>query len=148
MPVAERRAEATWEGDLLRGHGTIDRVGSGALDELPVTWAARTESSDGKTSPEELIAAAHASCFSMALANGLAKGGNTAERLQVSAVVTFEKKEPGWRITRVNLEVTGRVPGLDGAGFEKAVAEAKVGCPVSNALSSDIEITAKGRLDD
>jgi osmotically inducible protein OsmC len=131
----------------LRGKGTIDSVGSGALGDLPVTWAARTESSNGMTSPEELIAAAHASCFSMALSNILAKGGNTPEQVNVTAVATFEKLEPGWRITRMDLTVVGRVPGLDDEGFEKAVAEAKAGCPVSNALSDSIKITAEGRLE-
>src|ERR687898_3264657 len=116
--AAERRAAATWNGDLMSGSGTIDEVGSGAFGPLDVSWPARAEEeSGGKTSPEELIAAAHASCFSMALANGLAGGGNAPERLRTSAAVTFV---PGTGITRIALTVRGVVPGLDADGFREA----------------------------
>ena len=107
--AAERRASVTWRGDLMSGAGTIDEVGSGAFGPLDVSWAARAEdASGGKTSPEELIAAAHASCFAMALSHGLAQAGNAPERLQTSATVTFV---PGTGITKVALSVRGTVPG-------------------------------------
>ena len=106
-----RRAEATWSGTLAEGSGAVSAVTSGAFTSLPVSWAARTESSNGLTSPEELVAAAHASCFSMAFAGRLGRFGTPPERLDVSADVTFEKLEPGWRIVSSALTVRGRVPG-------------------------------------
>jgi osmotically inducible protein OsmC len=142
--AAERRAEVTWTGDLMSGSGTIDRVGSGAFGGLDVTWASRTESSGGRTSPEELIAAAHAACFSMAFSLGLAQGGNPPERLSTSATVTFV---PGTGITTSALEVVGVVPGLDEAAFKEAAEAAKSGCPVSKALAGVPEITVSARLE-
>ncbi len=142
--MADRRAEVTWNGDLMSGSGTIDEVGTGAFGPLDVSWAARAEdASAGKTSPEELLAAAHASCFSMALAGGLAKGGNVPERLSTSATVTFV---PGTGITKVALAVRGTVPGLDDAGFREAAEAAKAGCPVSKALAGVPEITLDAAL--
>ena len=144
--MAERRAEVTWHGDLMSGSGTIDRVGSGSFAPLEVTWAARTEDeSGGKTSPEELIAAAHASCFSMAFASGLAKAGTPPERLETSARVTFV---PGEGITKIALETRGKVPGLDADGFRAAAEDAKNGCPVSKALAAVPEITVQATLED
>ena len=143
--AAERRASVTWNGDLMSGSGTIDEVGSGAFGPLDVSWAARSEeASGGKTSPEELIAAAHASCFSMALSLGLAKAGTPPERLQTSAVVTFV---PGTGITKSALTVRGSVPGLDADGFREAAEAAKKGCPVSQALAGVPEITLDAELD-
>ncbi len=143
--ATDRRAEVTWNGDLMSGSGTIDRVGTGAFGPLDVSWPARAEdASGGTTSPEELIAAAHASCFSMALAGGLAKGGNVPERLSTSATVTFV---PGTGITKIALEVRGTVPGLDDAGFREAAAGAKANCPVSKALAGVGEITVDASLD-
>ena len=127
----------------MEGSGTITKVGSGVLPELPVTWTARTESSDGKTSPEELIAAAHASCFSMALSHALAQAGNAPERLETSATVTFV---PGTGITKAALTVIGRVPGLDEAAFQEAAEGAKEGCPVSGALKGNVELRVDARL--
>ena len=142
--AAERRAAVTWNGDLMSGSGTIDEVGSGAFGPLDVSWAARSEeASGGKTSPEELIAAAHASCFSMALALGLAKAGNAPERLETSAVVTFV---PGTGITKSALTVRGTVPGLDADGFREAAEDAKKNCPVSQALAAVPEITLDAEL--
>jgi osmotically inducible protein OsmC len=142
--AAERRASVTWNGDLLSGSGTIDEVGSGAFGPLDVSWAARTEeASGGKTSPEELIAAAHASCFSMALSSGLAKAGTPPERLQTSAAVSFV---PGTGITKVALTVRGTVPGLDAEGFRAAAENAKANCPVSQALAGVPEITVDAQL--
>ena len=143
--AAERRASVTWKGDLLNGSGTIDEVGSGAFGPLDVSWAARSdEASGGKTSPEELIAAAHAACLSMALSSGLAKAGTPAERLSTSAVVTFV---PGTGITKVALTVRGSVPGLDAEGFGAAAEDAKKNCPVSQALAGVPEITLDAQLD-
>ena len=143
--AAERRASVTWKGDLIGGSGTIDEVGSGVFGPLDVSWAARSEeASGGKTSPEELIAAAHASCFSMALSNILAKAGTAPERLQTSAVVTFV---PGTGITKSALTVRGAVPGLDADGFRAAAEDAKKNCPVSQALAGVPEITVDAELE-
>jgi lipoyl-dependent peroxiredoxin len=142
--AAERRASVTWSGDLMGGSGTIDEVGSGAFGPLDVSWAARSEEeSGGKTSPEELIAAAHASCFSMALAGALAKAGTAPERLETSAAVTFV---PGTGITRIVLSVRGSVPGLDADGFREAAETAKANCPVSKALAGVPEIVLDASL--
>jgi osmotically inducible protein OsmC len=142
--MADRTAHVTWSGSLLDGGGTIERVGSGAFGPLDVTWAARSEEqSGGRTSPEELIAAAHAACFSMALSHGLAQAGTPAERLETSAVVTFV---PGTGITRVALTVRGSVPGVDAASFAEAAEAARAGCPVSKALAGMPEITLDASL--
>ncbi len=145
--MAERRAEVVWEGDLLHGSGTIVSTGSGAFGGLPVSWAARTEESGGKTSPEELIAAAHAACFSMALSHGLAQSGHAPERLETSAVCMFDKVDDGFAITMMELTVKGRVPGIDAAAFEEAAEQAKDGCPVSGALKGNVEITVHPSLE-
>jgi osmotically inducible protein OsmC len=142
--AAERRAEVTWQGSLMEGAGTIDRVGSGAFGPLDITWASRAEEPDGRTSPEELIAAAHASCFSMALSHGLAGAGTPPDRLSTSATVTFV---PGTGITNIAISVVGRVPGLDEAGFHEAAEGAVENCPVSKALASVPEITLDARLE-
>ncbi len=145
---ATRTAQVVWEGDLAHGSGTIVSSGSGALANLDVNWRSRTESSDGSTSPEELIAAAHAACFSMAFSNGLAQAGHAPDRLEVSAVCAFEKVEAGWKITTMELDVEGHVPGMDEAAFQDAAEQAKEGCPVSGALAGNVEITVKARLAD
>jgi lipoyl-dependent peroxiredoxin len=142
--ATDRRAEVRWQGSLLEGSGTIVSTTSGAIGEQPVSWAARSEdATGGKTSPEELIAAAHASCFSMALSSGLAKAGTPPEQLDASATVTFQ---PGEGITKVALTVEGSVPGLDDAGFQEAAETAKANCPVSKALAGVPEITLEARL--
>ena len=142
--AATSRAEATWEGDLMKGSGTV-KPASGAFGTLPISWGARAERAEGetKTSPEELIAAAHAGCYSMALSNGLAKAGHTAERLDTTAAVDFV---PGKGITHIALSVRGRVPGIDTRDFERLAEEAKAGCPVSQALKNNVEITLDARL--
>jgi lipoyl-dependent peroxiredoxin len=147
MLKAERRADVVWEGDLLHGSGTIVSVGSGALGALPVTWASRTERSDGKTSPEELMAAAHAACYAMAFSHTLAQAGTPAERLSVSATCTFEQVEGGFKISTMDLDVRGKVPGLDEAGFEKVAQQAEQGCPVSNALRNNVQIRVNAHLE-
>ena len=135
--ATERTASVVWEGGLLDGSGTIVSSGSGALPTLPVTWASRTEASNGKTSPEELLAAAHAACFSMGLSFGLANAGTPPARLEVSATVGFQ---PGEGVTGSVLRVSGDVPGLDAEGFRAAAEEAKANCPVSQALAVPISL--------
>ena len=146
---AERRADVTWEGDLLNGSGTINRVTSGALGQLPVSWPARTEQPGGKTSPEELLAASHAACYAMAFAHTLAQGGTPAERLEVSANVGFDPKVGGgFEVSFSHLAVSGRVPGIDQATFEEAARQAEQGCPISNALRGNVQITVEATLTD
>ncbi len=139
--AAERRAEVTWQGSLMEGRGTIESVGSGAFGPLDVSWPARTEDQGGDTSPEELIAAAHASCFSMALSHVLAQEGHAPEHLSVSATVTFQ---PGEGIKRSVLDVEGNVPGVDEAAFRAAAEDAKENCPVSKALAGNVELELAG----
>jgi lipoyl-dependent peroxiredoxin len=141
--ATDRTMSTTWNGSLMEGAGTIHEAGSGAFGALPVSWASRAEEPNGKTSPEELIAAAHSACFSMALANGLAKAGTPADQLDTSATVTFV---PGTGITKVALTVRGSVPGLDADGFVAAAETAKEGCPVSKALAGVPEITLDAAL--
>ena len=145
--AAVRRAEVTWEGNLARGSGRVTASSSGAFKELPVSWASRTERPDGRTSPEELVAAAHASCFAMALSFGLGNAGTPPERLQVAATVTFDQVEGGWRVVSSALTVQGRVPGLDAEGFKKAAEGAKDGCPISQALKGNVELSVEASLE-
>jgi osmotically inducible protein OsmC len=141
--ATDRKAEVTWRGDLMSGSGRVESVGSGAFGGLDVSWTARTEEPGGKTSPEELIAAAHASCISMALSHALAQEGHAPEQLNTSATVTFQ---PGEGITKIALEVVGRVPGADDSAFQAAAQQAKENCPVSKALASVPEISLNARL--
>ena len=141
-----RFAEATWNGDLLNGSGTINYVSSGALSRTPVTWASRTEEHNGRTSPEELIAAAHAACFSMAFSGALARNGTPPTKLDVKAVVSFEKLEAGWKLTKSELTVRGTVPGLDEAKFIEIANVSKDGCPVSGALKGNVELSVDAAL--
>ena len=145
MAMAERRAEVVWEGNLPQGSGKFT-VGSGAMGEMHVTWAARTERSDGKTSPEELIAAAHGSCFAMALSNVLDGGGTPPERLEITAVCTFDVDNV--KVSSVDLDIRGRVPGMDADGFQNAVEQANEGCPVSNALRGNVDIRVNASLEE
>jgi lipoyl-dependent peroxiredoxin len=140
MPIALREAEIVWEGPLATGTGTLTS-GSGALGELPVTWASRTERADGKTSPEELIAAAHASCFAMALSLLLGENMMPADRVTVHAACTLDEVEGAPRITTVELTVRAEVPGIEAAELERVVESAADLCPVSNALRGNVEIT-------
>ena len=145
--MAESRAHAEWEGDLATGQGQVTPA-SGAFDALPVTWAARTVRPDPKTSPEELIAAAHAACYAMAFSHTLATAGNPPTRLAVDAVCHFDPIEGGgFAITAVDLNVRGTVPGLDSAGFQRAAADGEAGCPVSNALRGNVDIRLSATLE-
>jgi osmotically inducible protein OsmC len=135
-----------WNGDLATGSGEVSAVTSGKFSALPVSWGARTEAPQGKTSPEELLAAAHASCFSMALSAGLAKGGTPPKRLEVSSKVTFDKVGADWTVVSSELEVKGDVPGIDQAAFAKAAEGAKDGCPISRALKNNVKLSVKATL--
>jgi lipoyl-dependent peroxiredoxin len=141
--ATERRADVTWQGSLMEGSGTIRSTTSGKLGEQKVSWPNRAEDNPDATSPEELIAAAHAACFSMALSAGLARAGTPPEELNTSATVTFQ---PGDGITKIALTVDGRVPGIDDAAFQEAANGAKANCPVSKALAGVPEITLEARL--
>jgi osmotically inducible protein OsmC len=139
--AVEKRASAVWRGSLMEGDGTVSGS-SGAFTDLGVSWPKRAEQGTEATSPEELIAAAHAACYCMALSHGLAQAGNAPEQLEVTATVGFQ---PGQGITGSHLDVRGRVPGIDQAAFEEAAAAAAAGCPVSKALAG-VEITHTARL--
>jgi lipoyl-dependent peroxiredoxin len=143
--AAEHTAHATWRGDLMHGSGEVS-TGSGAVSNVPLTWKARAEEPAAGSSPEELIAAAHAACFSMALSHALAQAGTPANTLETDATSTFDRTDAGFRITRIALSVQGDVPGIDEAAFKEAAEGAKVGCPVSNALEGNVEITLEASL--
>ena len=142
--ATDRKAEVTWHGDLMSGSGRVDSVSSGAFGGLDVDWRARSEEVGAKTSPEELIAAAHAACFSMALSNGLGQAGHPADELKTSATVTFQ---PGEGITKIALQVSGNVPGMSQDDFRQAAETAKENCPVSKALTGVPEISLDARLE-
>jgi len=145
MSLAERRADVTWKGDLMSGSGVLTFASSGLATETPVTWASRTESADGRTSPEELLAAALASCFAMAFSNGLAKGGNPPEELQVSANAHLDRKpEGGVKVSLIELSIKGKVPGLSADAF-KAAADAQA-CPITGVLDGNVEIRKTAEL--
>lgn len=140
--AAESTAKTVWEGDLASGNGKTS-VASGIFPEFDVSWPARTERSSGTTSPEELLAAAHSSCFCMALSAGLGKAGNPPERLEASATVTFV---PGEGVKSSRITVSGAVPGIDQAAFEEAAAGAGQNCPISQALKGNVEVTVEATL--
>lgn len=141
--ATDRSATVTWQGSLLEGSGTIHEAPSGAFGPLEVSWASRAEQPAGKTSPEELLASAHAACFSMALAHSLAQAGTPPTSLETSATVTFQ---PGTGITRSALRVRGEVPGVGAEAFAEAAEGAKAKCPVSQALAGGPEITLDAAL--
>ena len=141
--MADRTASAVWQGDLFEGSGTVSAVTSGLFTEAGVTWAARTEDSGGKTSPEELLAAAHSACFCMALSNELSTRGHPPARLEVQATCTFE---PGKGVTTMARDGTAEVPGVDEAGFREGLDAAIASCPVSNALRGNVDIQVDGTL--
>ena len=143
---AERRAEAQWKGNLVNGQGKF-QLGSGAVGEIPVTWASRTERADGKTSPEELIAAAHASCYAMAFSHTLTQEGHPPESLTVNAVCILEDVAGQLKITTMTLNVRGKVPGIDEATFVQIAQKAEQGCPVSNVLRGGLQIHLNAHLE-
>jgi osmotically inducible protein OsmC len=139
-------AETVWTGDLLRGKG-VCTLGTGAFGPLPVSWHSRTVAAGGQTSPEELIAAAHGSCYCMALSYELSQAGQVPERLATEAICTFDQRQNDWRITEMELSTHATIPGCDPELFQKLALQAKDGCPVSVALAGNIEITVKATLD-
>jgi lipoyl-dependent peroxiredoxin len=147
MAQAERKAEVTWTGALTDGSGQLT-VNSGAFPTIGLTWAARTEQPGGKTSPEELIAAAHASCYAMALSATLGRAGSLPEHLRVTSVVSLDPKEGGgFQIGASRLTVAGKVPGLDQGQFEELARKGEEGCPVSNALRGNVDIQLEATLE-
>jgi osmotically inducible protein OsmC len=146
--TATRTATVSWSGSLLEGSGTVTAASSELFTDLPVSWASRTEAPDGRTSPEELLAAAHASCFAMALSGRLVKGGTPPEHMHVSATVSFDKVGDAWTVTRSQLDVVGSVPGLDEAGFDAAARATGDACPISRALAGNVEIEVSSTLED
>jgi lipoyl-dependent peroxiredoxin len=143
--AVERTANAVWEGDLLHGSGTVSTQ-SGVVDNATVKWSSRAEQADENTSPEELIAAAHATCVSMALANGLAQAGTPPQRLEAEATSTFEQTGESFRMTSMRITIRGQVEGLDEDGFRRAAEDAKENCPVSHSLKGNVEVTMDASL--
>jgi osmotically inducible protein OsmC len=146
VATADRRAEVQWEGALTSGSGEVSFQSSGA-GSFPVTWASRVERPDGRTSPEELLAAAHASCYAMAFSATLGRGDTPPERLHVTCTVSLNPKEGGgFQVTDSKLEVQGVVPGLDQAGFQAAAETAEQGCPISNSIRGNVAISVTATL--
>ncbi len=148
MPMAERSAEVTWEGNLTQGNGRLSLVSSGIMSGTPVSWPARTEQPGGKTSPEELLAAAHASCYAMAFSHALTQRGTPPTRLHVTATAVLDPKQGGGvYVSTMNLSVRGQVPGLDQAGFADAAKAGEQGCPISNAIRNNVTINLTATLE-
>jgi lipoyl-dependent peroxiredoxin len=146
MPIAERKARVMWNGGLTDGSGKLNFETSSAATDLPISWSARTEVPGGNTSPEELISAAISSCYAMAFSNVLGQAGHAPEQLTVDATCTADMVDGGLKVTTVDLDVTGTVPGLDQAGFEELAKQAEQGCPVANALRNNVEIRVNANL--
>ena len=142
-----RTANVVWNGDLVNGSGMITYVSSGVFSRLPVTWASRTTAHNGKTSPEELLAAAHASCFSMAFSSRLAKNGTPAERLDVRVEIRFDQTDAGWKVAESAIKVTGNVPGIDKATFDRLADDAKENCPISAAIKGNVALVVETNLE-
>jgi lipoyl-dependent peroxiredoxin len=142
--ATEKTARATWEGDLINGSGRVS-TGSGVLTDETMTWSARAEEVEGP-SPEELLAAAHATCVSMALAAGLARAGTPPARLETEATTSFDKAGEGFKLTSVRLKINGEVDGIDDDAFRAAAEEARDNCPVSQALKGNVEISVDASL--
>ena len=142
-----RRADATWSGDLLSGRGTVAAATTGVFRDLPTTWASRTGEPAGATSPEELLAAAHASCFSMAFSNELAKAGTPPTSVNVTVAVTGDKLETGWTVLSSAITVRAVVPGATNESFQEAAAKARDGCPISKALKGNVELSVAATLE-
>ncbi|MDG0868136.1 OsmC family peroxiredoxin [Candidatus Lucifugimonas marina] len=145
--AATRSAHAVWTGDLMAGSGVVSATTSKTFNELSVSWKARTEAPGGSTSPEELVAAAHASCFSMALSAGLGGDGTPPTKLEVDATVIFDQVDGGWKVTSSELKVVGTVPGLDAGGFQAAAEAAKDGCPISQMMTGNVTLSVEAELE-
>jgi osmotically inducible protein OsmC len=145
--MADRKARAVWEGSLTDGRGELTAESSQVLVGVPVTWGSRVDEPAGRTSPEELLAAAHAACYAMALSGALARQDTPPERLEVTATVSFEKVGDGFKVTRSWLHVRGRVPGLDDPGFQEAARTGEEGCPISGAIRNNVDIKLEAELE-
>jgi osmotically inducible protein OsmC len=145
--AATREAQVQWNGDLISGSGSVDASTSRAFTSLPVTWGSRTESAEGRTSPEELVAAAHASCYAMALSFGLGQSGKPPEALHVGAKMTIDNVDGGWKVVSSKLTVRGRVPGISESDFRAAAETAKDGCPISQALKGNVALSVEATLE-
>ena len=146
--AATRTATVTWSGTLADGEGTVSAGSSGMFADLPLSWGSRTEAHDGRTSPEELLAAAHSSCFAMALSGALGRAGTPPDHLHASATVTFDKIGDAWTVTRSELDVVGRVPGISSADFDAAAEQTKDNCPISRALAGNVELSVSATLEE
>jgi lipoyl-dependent peroxiredoxin len=144
--MADRTAMASWSGTLTEGSGTVSLTTSGIVRDTPISWRARTAESEGLTSPEELLAGAHAACFAMAFTNTLVKAGHQPQGVDVTATCSFEQGDGGWSVTTMRLEATASVPGIDGSTYEDLAAQAKASCPISRAIAGNVEITLDARL--
>jgi osmotically inducible protein OsmC len=145
--AAVRTATATWQGPLATGDGSVTAGTSGLFTDLPISWASRTEQPDGRTSPEELLAAAHAACFAMAFSADLGRAGYTPDELHVEAEVTFDKLEGGWTVTKSALTVLGHVPEISAEEFDRVAEGTKDGCPISRALAGNVAMTVDATLE-
>jgi len=141
-----RTANVVWNGDLVSGSGMVTYVTSGVFSRLPISWASRTSAHEGRTSPEELLAAAHAACFSMAFSARLGKNGTPATTLETQASVTFDQVDGGWKVTTSVIKVKGTVPGIDRATFERLAEDAKDNCPISVAIRGNVELSVEPTL--
>jgi osmotically inducible protein OsmC len=141
-----RHASVVWNGGLTDGSGMITYLSSGVVSRLPISWASRTSAHEGKTSPEELLAAAHASCFSMALSSRLAKNGTPPTQLDVRAEVTFDNASGGWKVTASKLILSADVAGIDDATFQRLADDAKENCPISQAIKGNVEVSVDASL--
>ena len=146
MAMAERVAVASWKGNLTEGEGDLTLDSSKVLQGSPITWASRAEQPDGRTSPEELLAGAHAACYAMAFSNTLAKAGTPADSLDVKATCALDRVGEGVAVTTMHLEVRGVVSGLDDEGFKAAAETAEGACPISNAIRGNVEVTLDAHL--
>jgi lipoyl-dependent peroxiredoxin len=144
---AVRKAVAVWQGDLASGSGVVSSATSSQFSELPVSWPSRTEAPEGRTSPEELLAAAHAACFCMALSGNLGRAGHAPDKLETTAEVTFEQGEAGWSVARSHITVRGWVPGMTAQDFDSAAEAAKDGCPISRALKGNVALSVDATLE-
>jgi len=146
MPMAERVAVVSWKGNLTEGEGDLSLDSSKTLQGSPITWASRAEAPDGRTSPEELLAGAHASCYAMALSNTLAKNGTPPDSLEVRTVCALDRRGEGVAVTSMHISVRGVVDGLDDAGFQELAKKGEEGCPISNAIRGNVAITLDAHL--
>ena len=144
--MADRTATATWNGTLTEGSGTVALTSSGIVHSAPISWHARTETSDGQTSPEELLAGAHAACFAMAFTNTLVKAGHQPEGVEVRATCTFAQRDGGFAVTTMQLWTRATIAGIDEAAYQELAETAKQNCPISRAIAGNVEVSLTAEL--